>query len=119
MPAHALADSRLSAEITYKQFGSTREKARLVVREGERLLAAREIVLKPKELRRPKRWCSMPAWPDRGLFSSPSNPYLARRICKNNQLTRLVNVTSSKARILYFEGRAALGVQVYSPRARG
>ena len=46
LPAQAMADSRLSAEVTFRQFGYTREKAHLVVREGDRLLASREIALK-------------------------------------------------------------------------
>src|SRR5260221_11769197 len=43
LPPRALADSRLSAEITFRQFGCTREKARLAVREGDRLLASPEV----------------------------------------------------------------------------
>src|SRR5262249_4009404 len=46
LAARALAASRRRAEITFRQFGCTREKARLVVREGDRLLAVREIAFK-------------------------------------------------------------------------
>jgi hypothetical protein len=104
VPARALADSRLSAEITYKQFGSTREKARLVVREGDRLLAAREIVLKSEGSPQTETLVFNAGLAGPRTFQFAIEPLPGEENLKNNQLTRLINVTSSKARILYFEG---------------
>jgi hypothetical protein len=104
VPARALADSRLSAEVTYKQFGSTREKARLVVREGDRLLAAREIVLKNEATPQTETLMFNAGLAGPRTFQFAIEPLAGEENLKNNQLTRLVNVTSSKAHILYFEG---------------
>ncbi len=104
VPARALADSRLSAEITYKQFGSTREKAHLVVREGERLLATREIVLKGEGAPQTETLVFNAGLAGPRTFQFAIEPIPGEENLKNNQLTRLINVTSSKSRILYFEG---------------
>jgi uncharacterized membrane protein len=104
LPAHALADSRLSAAITYKQFGSTRDKARLVVREGDHLLASREIVLKAEGVPQTETLVFNAGLAGPRTFQFAIEPLTGEENLRNNQLARLVNVTSSKARILYFEG---------------
>ena len=104
VPARALADSRLSAAVTYKQFGSTRDKARLVVREGDRLLASREIVLKAEGVPETETLVFNAGLAGPRTFQFAIEPLPGEENLRNNQLTRLVNVTSSKARILYFEG---------------
>jgi hypothetical protein len=104
VPARALADSRLNATVTYKQFGSSREKARLVVREGERLLAAREIILKDDGTLQTETLVFNAGLAGPRTFQFAIEPLAREENLKNNQITRLVNVTSSKSRVLYFEG---------------
>lgn len=104
VPPRALADARLSAEVTYKQFGSTREKARLVVREGDRLLAAREITLKDEGTPQTETLVFNAGLAGPRTFQFAIEPLPREENLKNNQITRLINVTSAKPHILYFEG---------------
>jgi len=104
VPARALADSRLSAAVTYRQFGSTRDRARLVVREGDRLLASKEIVLKAEGAPQTEILVFNAGLAGPRTFQFAIEPLPGEENLRNNQLTRLVNVTSSKSRILYFEG---------------
>jgi hypothetical protein len=46
VPARAMADSRLSAQVTFRQNGLSGQKARLTVRDGAQVLASQEITLK-------------------------------------------------------------------------
>ncbi len=104
LPARAMADSRLSAEVAFRQFGCTREKARLVVREGDRLLASREIVLRAEQTPQVESLIFNAGLAGPRTFQFAIEPLSGEENLKNNQLARLVNVTSAKARILYFEG---------------
>jgi uncharacterized membrane protein len=104
LPARAMADSRLSAEVTFRQFGCTREKARLVVREGDRLLASREIVLRAEQTPQVESLIFNAGLAGPRTFQFAIEPLPGEENLKNNQLARLVNVTSAQARILYFEG---------------
>ncbi len=104
VPARALADSRLSATVTYKQFGYTRDKARLVVRKGDRLLASREINLKSEGVPQTERVVFNAGLAGPQTFQFSIEPLPGEENLRNNQLIRLVNVIPSKARILYFEG---------------
>jgi uncharacterized membrane protein len=104
VPTRALADSRLSAEVTFRQFGYTREKGRLVVREGSRPIASREITFKPEGSPQTEAlvFNAGLAGPRSFQFAIESLP--GEENLKNNQVTRLVNVISGKPRILYMEG---------------
>jgi uncharacterized membrane protein len=104
LPAQAMADSRLNAEVTFRQFGYTREKARLVVREGDRLLASREIALKGEGTPQSESLVFNAGLAGPRTFQFGIEPLPGEENLKNNQITRLVNITSSAARILYFEG---------------
>jgi uncharacterized membrane protein len=104
LPAQAMADSRLSAEVTFRQFGYTREKAHLVVREGDRLLASREIALKGEGTPQSESLVFNAGLAGPRTFQFGIEPLPGEENLKNNQITRLVNITSSAARILYFEG---------------
>lgn len=104
LPSRALADSRLNAVITFRQFGCTREKARLSVREGNRLLASREIILKGEETPQSEALLFNAGLAGPRTFQFSIEPLAGEENLKNNELTRLVNVTSAKPRILYIEG---------------
>ncbi|MBZ5590683.1 MAG: glutamine amidotransferase [Acidobacteriia bacterium] len=104
VPARALADSRLSAEVNFRQFGYTRDKGRLAVREGGRLLASREFTFKADGTPQTESlvFNAGLAGPRSLQFSIETLP--GEENLKNNAVTRLVNVTSAKPRILYMEG---------------
>ncbi len=101
----ALADSRLAARVSFHQRGYAGRKATLTVRDGDKVLASREITF-ARRRQDPDRKSSV----QRGLrgrenasvFASTPSP--ARQNRANNSVTRLVNVESDKRRILYVEG---------------
>src|SRR5439155_23355386 len=46
VPARTLADARLAAEVTLRSFGYAGQKAKLAVRDGGKVLASQDVVLK-------------------------------------------------------------------------
>src|SRR5579864_4400200 len=104
VPARALADSRLSADVTFRQFGYTREKGRLAVREGGRLLASREFAFKGEEAPQTESLVFNAGLAGPRSFQFAIEPLPGEENPNNNAVTRLVNVTSAKPRILYMEG---------------
>ena len=104
VPTRALADSRLNAQITFRQFGFTREKGRLAVRDGTKLLASREIIFKADGAPQIESLVFNAGLAAPRTFQFAIEPLPGEENLKNNQVTRLVNVTSAKPRILYIEG---------------
>ena len=105
MPQRALPDSRLSAQVSFHQHGYAGSKAKITLRDGGKVLAARDVTLK-----------------DDGVEQTEAHPVQRRKRgredhrnrasircpgeenAKNNKITRLVNVDQRKPRILYMEG---------------
>ena len=104
LPARALADSRLSAEVNFVQFGYTRDKGRLAVREGGRLLASREFSFKGEGAPQTESLVFNAGLAGPRSFQFSIEPLPGEENLKNNAVTRLVNVTSAKPRIFYMEG---------------
>ena len=104
LPARALADSRISAEVTFRQYGYGHGKARLTVHEGSRVLASREVVLKSDGAAQTEHIVFNAGRAGPRTFQFAMEPLPGEENFKNNGLTRLVNVTSAKAHILYVEG---------------
>ena len=104
VPARTLADSRLSAQVTLRQFGYQNRKVRLTISDGGKPLASQEVTLKANGEPQTE---SIPF--NAGIAGAKT---LAINVDKldgeenqnNNSLMRLVNVESSKPRVLYFEG---------------
>ncbi|HWB98647.1 MAG TPA: glutamine amidotransferase, partial [Bryobacteraceae bacterium] len=104
VPARTLADSRLSAVVTFRQSGHAGQKAHLTVRDGDRVLAAEDITLKPDGVPQTEAL----------VFNSGSAGPKTLRIGAdvlaneenhdNNVVTRLVNVEGRRPRLLYIEG---------------
>src|SRR4029077_5287090 len=85
-------------------FGCTREKARLVVREGDRLSASREDTLKAEAAPRTEALGFSAGRVGPRSFQFAIEPLTGEENLNNNRVMRLVNVTSAKPRVLYFEG---------------
>ncbi len=100
----ALADSRLSATVTLHQQGYAGEKSMLAVRDGQKLLSSREITFggNGKSQSETLLFNAGDAGAKALQFSIDPMPGEESRL--NNTVTRLVNVTSDKKRILYVEG---------------
>jgi uncharacterized membrane protein len=104
LPARALADSRLSAQVTLHQNGYFRQRARLAVRDGQKLLASREIALKAESEPQTEALVFNAGLAGPRSFQFSIEPLAGEENTANNRVTRLVNVISAKPRILYIEG---------------
>jgi len=100
----ALADSRLAAKVTLHQRGYAGQKAMLTVRDAGKVLAGRQITLAPDGQTQNETllFNAGPAGVKTLQFSVDPLPGEENR--DNNTVSRLVNVESSKRRILYVEG---------------
>ncbi len=100
----ALENSRLSATVTFHQRGYAGRKSMLTIRDGNQLLASRQIALAADGV----------AQTESLLFNAGSAAARTLTISldampgetnrANNAVTRLVNVDADKRRILYVEG---------------
>ncbi len=104
MPARALAGSKLNAFVTLRQFGHSGQAARLTVREGDKVLASREIRL-PEDGKQAIEPLAFQAGDAAArVYRVGIEPLDGERSRDNNVLTQLVNVEDRKPRILYMEG---------------
>src|SRR5580658_5072925 len=104
LPAHALADSRLSALVTFRQYGYAGQKALVSVRDAGKVIASREVQLKADGAPQ-----SEPLLFNAGLAGPKTleisiDPLPGEENRNNNSLRRLVDVETRKPRILYIEG---------------
>jgi len=99
-----MANSRLSAEITFHQHGYDGRKATLAVRDGNQVLSSREITFAAAgRIQSEALVFNAGAAGAKSLqFSIDPQPDERNRL--NNSLTRPVNVESVQRRILYVEG---------------
>lgn len=104
VPARALANSRLSADVTFHQRGYAQRKAKLVVRQNGASLATREITLKSDGT--PQNESIVFNVGEAGVknLEIGIDPLDGEENIANNKLTRLVNADATKQRILYLEG---------------
>jgi uncharacterized membrane protein len=104
LPRKSLAKSRLEAEVSFREAGFRGEKAHLAIREGGKVLAARDIVFKGDGAVQTEAILFNAG--DAGVknleFSIDPLPQEENRL--NNTQTRVLNVDSSTPRILYMEG---------------
>lgn len=102
--ANSVVNARLAATVNWMQHGYAGEKATLTVRDGNRLLASRDLTLAPDGVLQTES------------FFFPSGPAGAKNLrfgiealageenLSNNAKTRPVLVSDAKRRILYIEG---------------
>ncbi len=104
VPQRALADSRVSAQVTLRQNGYTGQRARVSVRDGAKVLASETVEVKPDGATQSTTvvFSAGPAGPR--TVQVTLDPLPGEENTSNNSLTRLINVTSRKPRILYVEG---------------
>jgi hypothetical protein len=100
----ALADSRLSARVSFHQHGYAGRKSTIAVRDGDKVLASHEIAFAPDgQIQTDSLLFNAGSAGATTLqFSIEPQPNEQNRA--NNSVTRLVNVESGKRRILYVEG---------------
>jgi uncharacterized membrane protein len=104
LPATATANARITATISLTQHGYAGQKASLTVREGDKALAEREIILSPDG-----RIQAEPLFFPIGSAGAKSltfsvEPLAGEENLANNIVSRPILVNDAKRRILYIEG---------------
>ncbi len=100
----ALPDSRLSAAVTFHQRGFTGQKVKLNVKDGTKLIASKDVVLKGEGTEQVETVLFSVGEAGVKAFDISIDPLPNEENPRNNKLTRLVNVDARKPRILYLEG---------------
>jgi uncharacterized membrane protein len=100
----ALADSRLSAKITLRQRGYAGQKAMLTVRDGGKVLAGRQITLAGDGATQNENLLFNPGDAGAKTLQVSVDPLPGEENRDNNSVSRVVNVESTKRRVLYVEG---------------
>lgn len=100
----ALADSRLSARVSFHQQGFAGRKSTLSVRDGDKVLASREIVFASDDKIQTEGLLFNAGSAGAKTLQFSIEPLQGEQNRANNSVTRLVNVDAAKRRILYVEG---------------
>jgi hypothetical protein len=102
--ASAIANARLAATISFKQYGYSGQKAVITIRDGDKALAAREVTLAANgAIQTESVFFSAGAAGAKSLQFGVE-PLAGEENLKNNAMTRPVLVSDAKRRILYIEG---------------
>jgi uncharacterized membrane protein len=104
VPSRTLADARLAAEVTFRNFGFAGQKAKLSVRDGGKVLATQEVKLKAEGSPQTEQLQFNAGIAGAKSFQFLIEPLAGEENTANNAVTRLVNVEAAKPRILYIEG---------------
>ncbi len=100
----ALADSRLAAKVTLHQRGYAGQKAMLTVRDGGKVLAGRQITLAADGVTQNESLLFNAGDAGAKTLQFSVDPLAGEENRDNNSVSRLVNVESTKRRVLYIEG---------------
>jgi uncharacterized membrane protein len=104
LPAHTLADSRLSALVTFRQYGYARQKAVVSVRDGGKVLASRQVQLKGDGAPQSEALLFNAGLAGPKTLEMSIEPLPGEENRDNNSIRRLIDVETRKPRILYMEG---------------
>jgi uncharacterized membrane protein len=100
----ALADSRLSARVSFHQRGFAGRKSTLSVRDGNKVLASREVVFASDDKIQTEDLLFNAGSAGAKTLQFSLEPLQGEQNRANNSVTRLVNVEAAKRRVLYVEG---------------
>jgi uncharacterized membrane protein len=104
LPARALPDSKLTAQVTLQSWGLSGSKGRLTVRDGAKVLTSQEVTFKDTgQLQTETVVFNGGAAGPRTLDISV-DPIPGEENAANNHVSRMVNVEARKPRILYIQG---------------
>ncbi len=103
-PKRALADSRLSARVTFHQHGFAGRKGKLTLKESGKVLAARDVTLPKDGARASETLLFNAGAAGAKTLEIQFDAQQAEQNTKNNGTMRLLNVDNAKPRILYVEG---------------
>jgi uncharacterized membrane protein len=102
--SRALAGSRLSATVKFRQSGYTGRRSKLLVRDGAKVLATRDVVFAAADRVQSEEILFNVGEGGAQSLEFALEPLPSEANPANNALVRLVNVDPQPRRILYFEG---------------
>jgi uncharacterized membrane protein len=100
----ALANSRLSATVTFHQRGYAGRKSTLAIRDGAKVLASRDITFASDGTIQTEAIPFSAGDAGAKTLQVSIDPLPGETTKANNTVTRLINVNADKRRILYVEG---------------
>lgn len=103
-PARALPGARLNAYVTLRQHGFAGGAAALTVRDGQKVIASRQLRLDGDGKQTIEAITFQAGEPGARAFGFSVEPLEAETNRANNAVTRIVNVEDRRPRILYVEG---------------
>jgi uncharacterized membrane protein len=104
IPARSLNGARLSANVSFRQRGYDRQRARIVVRSEGKVLASRDVTMRGDGSTQSETVLFAPGTPGPRTIEFSIEGLAQEENTQNNALRRLVTVESRKPRILYIEG---------------
>jgi uncharacterized membrane protein len=104
LPQRTLPDSRLSAMVSFHQHGYTGQKAKITIRDNNKVLAAQDVVLKGEGSEQIENVLFNAGKTGVKTIQAFIDLLPGEENGRNNILTRVVNVDKRKPRILYLEG---------------
>ncbi len=103
-PARALPDSRLSAAVSFHQHGYEGQKAKVLIKDGGKVLAAHDITFKADGVEQTENILYNAGPMGVKAIEVTIDPLPNEENQRNNKIVRLVNVDKRTPRILYMEG---------------
>lgn len=104
LPQRALAGARLSATARFRQYGFGGQRARVVVRDANGILATKDITLPPDGVSQSETVLFNGGASGARVVQVRVDPLPGETNLDNNALTRVVNISPRRPRVLYFEG---------------
>ncbi len=104
MPARALAESKLNAQVVIRQHGYDGRKVRVTLNDGPKALSSREIVLKPEGTDQTETFSFQAGPAGQKTLQVKIEALGGEENNANNAMQRLLAVDGTKPRILYIEG---------------
>jgi uncharacterized membrane protein len=102
--ARALPQSKLTALVTFQNYGLSGAKTKLSIRDGAKVLASEEVTLKAEGAPQTESLVFNCGEAGPKTLEIALDPIPGEENVQNNRVTRLVNVEARKPRILYIEG---------------
>ncbi len=103
-PARALPQSKLTALVTFQNYGLSGAKTKLSIRDGAKVLASEEVTLKAEGAPQTESLVFNCGEAGPKTLEISLDPIPGEENVQNNRVTRLVNVEARRPRILYIEG---------------
>jgi uncharacterized membrane protein len=104
LPARVLADSRLAADVSLISYGLAKKRAKIVLRNADKVVASREITLKGDGVTQTEAVAFNAGTAGAKAIQVSVEGIDGEENRANNTMSRLVTVEQTKPRILYIEG---------------